>query len=341
VDTQSSPSAPPALDLPILADLVAAGLVSHEMIGDPARLGSEAETLGVLCAEIEGPVWRLGPFHYAFRARPEDLGGRLAALDPVDWAGAIETTLRVALGVALGEEGAEAIWISAADLATDLDTDLGAEEGASFPEAPLLLLGAQDAAVAAGLAAAGPGTQAVVHARFAVEAARLAAGLLAEAEPGSALARRLAMIETRQEEMLEMLVERAEEAATLGSLAAVLSAALDRLDAQAATLAGLAAESGLVAARVAALTAAAEAAPDAAAAASEAASEAAGRAVAAVAAETAAFRQDLGLALAEFLARLEQEAARRPAPRHDPAPETVPETALQMAPELAPVPRLG
>ena len=186
--------------------------------------------------------------------------------------------------------------------------------------------------MAEGLASADPGTQAVIHARYAVETARLAAG----AEPGSALARRLAMIETRQEEMLEMLVKRAEEAATLGRLAAMLSAALDRLDAQAATLAGLAAETGLVAGRVAALAAAAEAAPDAAAIAAAVASavaSGAGRTTAAVAAETAAFRQDLGLALAEFLARLEQEAARRPAPRL--------ETALDPAPEMALAPRLG
>ena len=104
MDTRSSPrrpaepSAPPAL-----ADLIAAGLVSHEMIGDPARLGSEAEALRVLCAEIGGPVWRLDPFHYAFRARPEDLGGRLAAIDPADWTAAIEAAL-----AALGQLGERA-----------------------------------------------------------------------------------------------------------------------------------------------------------------------------------------------------------------------------------------
>ena len=304
MDTQISPSALPASDLPgpdrpIIAELVAAGLVSHEMTGDPARLGAEAATLAVLCAEIDGQVWRLAPFHYAFRARPEDLGGRLAGIDPADWAGAIETRL----GEALGAAGA--VRISAAAR--------GAGEGASLPEAPLLLLRAQGAAVDAGLAAADPGTRAVVHARFAVEAARLAAGLLtgdaSEDGPGSALARRLAMIETRQEEMLEMLVERAEEVATLGRLAAMLSAALDRLDAQGATLAGLAAETGLLAGRVAALAAATEAAPDPAAIAGAVAAEA-GRSMTAVAAEAAAFRRELGLALAEFLARLEEEAAR-------------------------------
>jgi hypothetical protein len=274
VDTQSPHSAPPAPDLPVLADLVAAGLVSHEMIGDPARLGSETEALKGLCAEVGGPVWRLAPFHYAFRARPEDLGGRLAALDPADWTGALETALRSALG-------AEAVWISTADLLPG--------EGAALPEAPLLLLRAEADAVAAGLAAADPGTQAVIHARYAVEAARLVDRLLAEAEPGSALARRLAMIETRQEEMLEMLGERAEETIILGRLSATFEAALERLDAHGAALARLAADTGALADRVAVLAAL----PDAAA------------------AEAATFRRDLGLALAEFLARLEQEAATR------------------------------
>ena len=287
MDTQSLPSTPPATDQPALAELAAAGLVSHEMIGDPARLGSEAEALKTLCAEIGGPIWRLDAYHYAFRARPEDLSGTLAATPPADWTEAIETALRGALG---GEPGAEAVWISATDLLPDT----------ALPEAPLLFLRAEGDAVAAGLAAAGPGTQAVIHARFAVEAARLAAG----AEPGSALARRLAVIETRQEEILEMLVERAEEASTLGRLAATLAAVVERLDAQGAALAGLAAETGGLAGRVAALAAASDA-PDAAA-------EVAAEVAAEAAAEAAAFRRDLGLALAEFLARLEQEAALRP-----------------------------
>ena len=69
MDSQSPDSAPTAL-----ADLVAAGLVSHEMIGDPARLGPEAEVLRVLCGLVAGPIWRIEPFHYAFRAGagPED-----------------------------------------------------------------------------------------------------------------------------------------------------------------------------------------------------------------------------------------------------------------------------
>ena len=61
-----SDSAPTAL-----ADLIAAGLVSHEMIGDPARLGSEAAALKALCGLVAGPVWRIEPFHYAFRAEGE------------------------------------------------------------------------------------------------------------------------------------------------------------------------------------------------------------------------------------------------------------------------------
>ena len=32
----------------VLAELIAAGLVSHEMIADPARLGGEAEALSLI-----------------------------------------------------------------------------------------------------------------------------------------------------------------------------------------------------------------------------------------------------------------------------------------------------
>ena len=120
MDTQSPPpvQAPVQAPLqasarPVLADLIAAGLVSHEMIGDPAQLGSEAEALRVLCAGIGGPVWRLDPFHYAFRARPEDLGGRLAGIDPAGWAGGARGGAAGALG---RNSAAEAVWISAADL---------------------------------------------------------------------------------------------------------------------------------------------------------------------------------------------------------------------------------
>ena len=87
----------------------------------------------------------------------------------------------------------------------------------------------------------------------------------------------------------------------------MLPAVLERLDAQAAALAGLAAETGALAGRVAALPPA----------------DAGTRSPTPAAAEAAAaFRQDLGLALAEFLARLEQAAAARaaaPAPALAPA----------------------
>ena len=172
------------------------------------------------------------------------------------------------------ELGAEAVWISSAD---------SPPAAAGLPDLPLLLLRAQAEAVAAGLEAAGPGTQAVIQARYAVEAARLAAG----AEPGSALARRLAVIETRQEEILEMLVARADEAATLGRLGATLAAAIERLDAQAArTERQIESLAESLTGRIAAL-----AGPD-----------------------SAAFHTELALTLAEFLARLEQGAAQRTAP---------------------------
>lgn len=297
----------PALQ-PALADLIAAGLVSHEMIGDPSLLGDESGALRALCAEIGGPVWRLDPFHYAFRARPEDLGGRLAVTDPADWTAAIEAALRVSLGTV-----GDAVWISATDLDADLDADPetgGTEAAPVLAEAPLLLLRAQGVAVAEGLAAAAPGTQAVIHARYAVETARLAAG----AEPGSALARRLAVIETRQEEILEMMVERAGEAAALARLSALLQTALERLDAQGAALAG----------RIDALATGEDVR----------AAEQAAVISAGIAAEVAVFRRDLGLTLAEFLARMEQEASLR-------APERAPERTLERASELARLPALG
>ena len=84
----------------ILENLVAAGLVSHELIGDPAKLSTETAALAALCARVSGPVYRLGAFHYAFRATEADLGGALAGLEPAEWAAAIEA----ALGAEFGEE---------------------------------------------------------------------------------------------------------------------------------------------------------------------------------------------------------------------------------------------
>ena len=72
MDTASPDSAPAAL-----ADLIAAGLVSHEMIGDPARLGGEAAALRALCGLVAGPVWRIEPSTTPSAPAPGDLGGAL------------------------------------------------------------------------------------------------------------------------------------------------------------------------------------------------------------------------------------------------------------------------
>jgi hypothetical protein len=223
LETASPDSAPAAL-----ADLIAAGLVSHEMIGDPARLGSETEALRRLCALIAGPVWRIEPFHYAFRAEPGDLGGALAALDRADWAARIEA--------ALGETlGADAVWVSA--------TDLVAAPAAL--DQPLMLLRAQADAVAGGLAAA-PELHAVIGARFAAATARLVAG-----ETG-ALAERLAAIEARQAQILGRLEAVTGPSADLAAVTEALAAIAVRLDAQgsrqemvASRLAELAAVAGM------------------------------------------------------------------------------------------------
>lgn len=144
----------------VLADLIAAGLVSHEMIGDPDRLGGETAALKTLCAIVTGPVWRIGAYHYAFRAGTRDLGGRLGAMGPGDWTAAITAALTERLGP-------DAVWLN--------PTDLLPEAGAAL-EQPLLFLRAQAAAVADGLAAAGPDVAAVISARYAAEVARLSTG---------------------------------------------------------------------------------------------------------------------------------------------------------------------
>lgn len=173
----------------VLNDLVAAGLVNHEMIADPARLAGEDAALRALCALVSGTIYRLGAFHYAFRAGADDLGGRLGALPTGDWAGALQAALEAALG-------AECAWVNA--------TGLLGGEGAGLDQPLLLLLQARETAVAAGLAAAPPGVRAVVDARYAVEAARLTAG----GAPGSELDRRLEAIEARQAEILAVVLAR-------------------------------------------------------------------------------------------------------------------------------------
>jgi hypothetical protein len=149
-----------------LADLIAAGLVTHEMICDPARLGAEAPALERLCALVAGAIYRIGPFHYAFRATAADLGGALGGLAFDDWTGALETALRETLG-------AEAVWLSATDLLAEARALEGAEEG--VPEGALALLTRREGAVAAGLDAAPAGARAVIDAVYASETARLTA----------------------------------------------------------------------------------------------------------------------------------------------------------------------
>ena len=101
MDTQASDAA-----TGVLSNLVAADLVTHEMIGDPSRLEGEAACLRALCSVVGGSVYRLDPFHYAFRAGPLDLGGRLGDAGPGDWAAELEAALQEILGP-------DALWISA------------------------------------------------------------------------------------------------------------------------------------------------------------------------------------------------------------------------------------
>jgi len=221
VDTQSPDSPPTAL-----ADLVAAGLASHEMIGDPARLGGEAEVLRALCGLVSGPIWRIEPYHYAFRAERD--------APPEDTAVALEAALQAELGP-------EAVWVNATDLLPE----------AAPLDQPILLLRAQGDAVAAGLEAAGPEVQAVINARFAAETARLVAG----ADAGGPLAARLAAIEARQDEIIGALAARAGTDAALSRVAETLAALLPRVEAQAEMLEGHIAREDIVAARLAELAA--------------------------------------------------------------------------------------
>jgi hypothetical protein len=238
VDSSSPDSAPPDSAPPdstptALADLVAAGLVSHEMIGDPARLGPEAEVLRVLCGLVPGPIWRIEPYHYAFRAA--------AGTDD-----RIPEETAAALEAALGAElGAEAVWVNATELPPQ----------AAPLDQPILLLRAQGAAVSAGIEAAGPEVQAVVSARFAAETARIAADLAAGIDAGSPLAARLAAIEARQGEILEALAARAGEGAALARVAEALAALLPRVEAQAEALRAHVAREDMVAGRLAELSA--------------------------------------------------------------------------------------
>lgn len=256
-----------------LSDLIAAGLVSHEMIGDPAKLGGESGSLRALCAVIGGPVYRIEAYHYAFRAGPDDLDGRLATLAPGEWTGAIETALCATLGE-------DAVWLNTTDLLPEADTLLAQ---------PILFLRAHDGALAGALEAAGPDLQAVVNARYAAECARLTMEHAATAGEG-ALATRLAAIEARQDQILESLTARSgftDE--ILASLSESLAVVLQHLESQAELLHGYITR-------------------QAAEARSEAQSGARNRDGADMAATAAAFQKTLGLSFAEFLARIEQRS---------------------------------
>ena len=208
---------------PALRDLIAARLVTHEVIGDPARLGPEPAALRALCGLVAGPVYRLEPFHYAFAARDGDLGGALAGRDPAERTAALAAALAAALGP-------EAVWLGAADLAPEP----AAAAPDALPEAALLVLRAQDAAAAGGLALADPGLRAVIDAHLATEAARRAVDLVAAlgletaaaaaardaaareraALEAAALDRRLAALEGRLDTLLEAAAQAAPADAT-------------------------------------------------------------------------------------------------------------------------------
>lgn len=212
----------PAHDAPgdgaaVLRDLVAAGLVSHEVIGDPARLGPEPTALRALCGLVAGPVYRLEPFHYAFALRDGDLGGALAGCEAAERIAALDAALATTLGP-------DAVWIGVADLPSE--TQAVPEP---LPEAALMLLCAQDSATGLGLAAAGPGLRAVIDAHLVAETARRATDFVAAlglvtagqasardtaaALEAAALDRRLGALEARLETLLEARGAEADAAA--------------------------------------------------------------------------------------------------------------------------------
>jgi hypothetical protein len=200
-----------------LSDLIAAGLVSHEMIGDPVKLGGEAGCLRALCALINGPVYRVEAYHYAFRTGPGDLDGRLATLAPGEWTEAIETALCTSLGE-------DSVWLNTTDLLPEADAALAQ---------PILLLRAQETAVIGALESAGPKVQAIVNARYAAECARLTMEQAASDGAGEGLASRLMTIEAHQKEIIERVVARdAAMQEALSALSGTLIQALERIDAQ-------------------------------------------------------------------------------------------------------------
>lgn len=190
--SQPAPLAEPDPTPALLANLAAAGLVSHELIGDPARFGNETAVLEALCAKVSGAVYRLGPFHYAFRLGARDVDGLLGSsrgepfgerepntcepgtCEPAAWGAALEAAFAA-------EFGAEAAWVSPADLVHAAGDEVGLDAR------QVLFLKAAGEAAAATLTEA-PDLVAVINARFAALAAETTAALSVEAVERAAAA---------------------------------------------------------------------------------------------------------------------------------------------------------
>lgn len=231
MDTQAPGSASA-----VLADLVAAGLVSHEMIVDADKTGDEATALRALCALISGSVYRVDAWHYAFPVTGADMDGTLADLSPADRAASLRTALEASLGP-------DAIHLNTTAVPSSTRAALSR---------PLAFLRAQDDAVSGALCEAGSDLQAVVNARYATECARLTASV----DPGGALAARLEAIEARQAGILERLecqAAPADNGQALENVTKSLSALLHRLDVQSELLHAHLAQENRVAAQLAEL----------------------------------------------------------------------------------------
>ncbi|WP_424930088.1 hypothetical protein [Amaricoccus tamworthensis] len=199
----------------VLADLVAAGLVSHEMVVDADKISDEAVALRGLCALVSGSVYRVDAWHYAFPVTAADMDGRLGDLPPGDWTDALQEALTASLGQ-------DAVWLNATDVLPD---------SAGILSRPLAFLRAHDGAVNSALTGAGAELQAIVNARYATECAHLTAGA---GESGD-LAARLDAIEATQAEILARLDRPAgpmADSTTVEKLTKTLGALLHRIDAQ-------------------------------------------------------------------------------------------------------------
>lgn len=219
----------------VLADLVAAGLVSHEMVVDADKISDEAVALRGLCALVSGSVYRVDAWHYAFPVTAADMDGRLGELPPGDWTDA----LQVALTETLGQD---AVWLNATDILPD---------SAEILSRPLAFLRAHDGAVNGALSGAGSDLQAIVNARYATECAHLTAGA------GGGLAERLDTIEATQAEILARLDRPAgpmADSTAVEKLTKTLGALLHRIDAQSELLHGHIAQEDRVSAQLAELS---------------------------------------------------------------------------------------